>query len=128
MTEDVGNKRPPVHSRFKKGQSGNPRGRPRGSLNLKTDLLAELAEAIVVTEGGLKRKITKQRAFVKATIAKAIQGDGRAANALIGMIAKMITPDAVDPPPTTDLSKADQEILEAFLARHAKREDPSDGQ
>jgi hypothetical protein len=123
MTEGVGNKRPPLHSRFKRGQSGNPRGRPKGSLNLKTDLLSELAEAIVVNEGGARRKITKQRALVKATIAKAIQGDGRAASAVFGMIAKLVQPDAVEPAAATPLSTEDQAILDDYVARQFQLKD-----
>lgn len=125
MTEPVGNKRPPVHSRFKKGQSGNPRGRPKGSLNFKTDLIAELAEAIVVNEGGSRRKITKQRAFVKATIAKAIQGDGRATSALIGIIAKLAPPDAAEPAASAPLSTEDQAILDAYVARQSQKKGSS---
>ena len=119
MTESVGNKRPPVRTRFRKGQSGNPRGRPRGALNLKTDLLSELAEVIVMTEGGTQRKITKQRAFVKATIAKAIKGDGRAATALISMIARLVPHEAQEPE-RTPLAEDDETLIAAFLKRHAK--------
>jgi hypothetical protein len=126
MTEGVGNKRPPVHSRFQKGQSGNPRGRPKGSLNLKTDLLAELAEAITINEGGTRRKITKQRAFVKATMAKAIQGDPRAGAQLIAMMARLIPPDANEPAPQTPLPDEDRAILDAYLARQPKQKDQSD--
>ena len=36
----VGYKKPPLHSRFKKGQSGNPRGRPRGAKNFSSVLLS----------------------------------------------------------------------------------------
>ena len=39
---DAGYGKPPRHSRFKKGQSGNPKGRPRGSRNFSTDLKATL--------------------------------------------------------------------------------------
>ena len=119
MTDPVGNKRPPLHSRFKKGESGNPRGRPKGALNFKTDLLAELAEAIVINEGGNRRKITKQRAFVKATVANAIKGDGRAASALAGMIIKHTPVDATEPM-TTPLAIEDQAILDAFFALRSK--------
>lgn len=126
MDEPVGNKRPPRHSRFKKGQSGNPRGRPKGSLNLKTDLLAELAEVIVVTEGGTQRKITKQRAFVKSTIAKAIKGDGRAAAALIGMIAKLVPPEAQEPEQRA-VGEDDQAIIDAFLRRQAAQKGLDNG-
>jgi len=52
MTESTGYKRPPVATRWKKGQSGNPSGRKKGSLNLATDLIAELGEIIQINEGG----------------------------------------------------------------------------
>ena len=48
---EVGYGKPPKAGRFKPGQSGNPRGRPKGTLNLKTDLQQELAERISVREG-----------------------------------------------------------------------------
>ena len=46
---DAGYGKPPRHSRFKKGQSGNPKGRPRGSRNFSTDVKATLEEPIRVT-------------------------------------------------------------------------------
>ena len=46
--EKVGYGRPPKHSRFRKGQSGNPRSRPKGARGLKTDLRAELSERVRV--------------------------------------------------------------------------------
>src|SRR5215472_13361203 len=61
---EVGYGKPPRHTRFKKGQSGNPRGRPRDSKNLKTLLNDALDEPVVVTEEGRRRKITKREAIV----------------------------------------------------------------
>lgn len=57
----IGYGKPPVHSRFRKGRSGNPKGRPKGRANLKTDLLAELTETIVIREGDRQLRVSKQR-------------------------------------------------------------------
>jgi hypothetical protein len=63
----VGYGKPPKHTQFKPGKSGNPQGRPKGTKNLKTDLAEELCEKILVHEGGQARKLSKQRALVKAS-------------------------------------------------------------
>ena len=109
----VGYRKPPAHTRFQPGQSGNPRGRPRGVNNLATDLAQELSATIQVTEGGVARAITKQRAMVKALLAKAHKGDVRAISVLFSRIDALefaarggITGET--------LSLADQEILTAF--------------
>ena len=44
--DGVGYKRPPKHTQFKPGQSGNPRGRGKNTRNFKTDLVEELREQI----------------------------------------------------------------------------------
>ena len=59
---EVGRGKPPVHSRFKRGQSGNPRGpRPK---NLPALLVDALNEKVVVTIDGERREITKREAVV----------------------------------------------------------------
>ena len=68
---DVGFGKPPKHTQFKKGQSGNPNGRPKGARNLKTDLFEELQTIVLVTEGSRKVRISKQLALVKVLLAKA---------------------------------------------------------
>ena len=95
MTKPVGYKAPPEHTRWKKGQSGNPNGRAKGQRNLKTDLAAELAEIVQVNEGGAPRRITKQRALLKALTARAIGGDGRATSLLLGLIMSQLEADAL---------------------------------
>lgn len=120
--DDIGYKRPPKHTRFQPGQSGNAAGRRKNVRNFKTDLMDELREMIVIRENGRERKISKQRAFIKALVAAAIKSDVRAINAVVtctrnfGAGAEDEMPTAVD---TEDL-----DILEAFVTRERKRHDP----
>jgi len=92
----VGYAKPPKATQFKKGKSGNPRGRPKGSLNLASDLTAELGENITIREDGRPRKVSKQRAFIKSLMAKALQGDVRATASLLALYARVITEPASD--------------------------------
>ena len=66
----VGYGNPPVHARFKPGQSGNPKGRPKGTANLSTDLRVELSEQVDVREGSRDLRVSKQRAMLKALVAR----------------------------------------------------------
>ena len=118
MSKDytVGYGRPPKHSQFQPGKSGNPAGRPKGTKNLRTDLAEELAETITVTEGGRSFAVSKQRAMLKSLMAKSIKGDTSAARALIGLIVGIEQADAERSVVVTT-SAEDLEILEAFKAR-----------
>jgi hypothetical protein len=111
----VGYGKPPKGTRFKKGKSGNPRGRPKGSLNLATDLTAELGEHITVREDGRPRKVSKQRALIKSLMAKALQGDVRATTSLLALYTRVITeplPDDDQPIDTDEL-----QVLRRFAPR-----------
>jgi hypothetical protein len=79
----VGKGKPPRHTRFQKGQSGNPTGRPKGSKNVATLLEQVLNERVVVTENGKRKTITKQEAMFKQLANKAASGDHRAIKLLI---------------------------------------------
>src|SRR5262245_955983 len=73
----VGYKRPPVHSRFKKGESGNPSGRAKGSQNLKKIFNKILSEEISLKEGSDVRKVSKAEALVRGMVVGALKGDQR---------------------------------------------------
>jgi hypothetical protein len=113
---DVGYKRPPRHTRFRPGQSGNPRGRPQGTRNLATDLGEELAERIPIREGERNFRVSKQRALLKALVAKALKGDTRAAGIVLQLVERVVAPEMARAGPADGLSADDQEILDRFIA------------
>src|SRR6516165_8830743 len=77
-------RKPPEHTRFKKGQSGNPRGRtPK---NLPALLAAALNEKVTVTENGKRRQITKREAVIAQLVNKSAAAELRATKMLIDML------------------------------------------
>jgi len=114
----IGYGKPPKATQFQKGKSGNPRGRPKGSLNLATDLASELGEVITVSEHGCPRRVSKQRALIKSLMAKALQGDIRAATAVLALNARVTseTPDK----PDEGLDGQELAILRRFAPRLLK--------
>lgn len=105
---DIGYGQPPTHSRFKPGQSGNPRGRPKGAVSFKSDLLDELSETIAVREDSGEVRMTKQRAIVKQLVAGSIAGDPKTATVLINLCAKLFRDQEADPRATEDEAFVDK--------------------
>jgi len=79
---EVGYCKPPVHSRFKPGVSGNPTGRPKGSENLKTLFERVLKEQISLQDGNVTKKITKAEAVIRRVVIDALKGDSRSQQTL----------------------------------------------
>ncbi len=113
----VGYRKPPENSQFKTGQSGNPKGRPIGTKNLKTDLNEELQKAITVREGAHPIKISKQLAIVKTLIAKTLQGDARAATTLTSMMYKVLDLGDDKAPAEEPLNASESEVLRVLSER-----------
>ena len=88
MSYEIGYRRPPESGRFKKGKSGNPKGRPKGSTNFLTILEQELCQSIVVNENGKKKTITRMQAMVKRIVAGALQGDLKALMTLFEILRR----------------------------------------
>src|SRR3954454_9468437 len=76
-TYEVGFCRPPVHTRFKPGQSGNPSGRVKGSKNLKTLFHQLLNEEIPLQEGAQSKTVTNAEALTRPLIIGALKDDSR---------------------------------------------------
>ncbi len=78
----VGYKRPPVHTRFKPGQSGNPSGRAKGSQNLRTLFQKILKEEVSLREGTDVRRVSKAEAVLRGLVVSAMKGDPKSVIAL----------------------------------------------
>jgi hypothetical protein len=113
----VGYKKPPQSNQFQKGQSGNPKGRPKGTKNLATDLKEELSQRIVTREGETVKKLSKQRAMIKALINKALQGDIRAMSTTLKMMERLID-DEPKSPEVEPLEAEDAALMELFIERY----------
>ena len=74
---EVGYCKPPVHSRFQPGTSGNPSGRPKGSQNFRTLLDQVLKEEIPLLDGEQHRKVSKAEAITRRLVIGALKGDAR---------------------------------------------------
>ena len=85
-TDDaVGYGRPPRKHQFKKGQSGNPKGRPKGSRNFKTIVCETLKSPVQVLSNGKRRKISMIDAAMLRLKDKAIRGEQRSIDRVIGL-------------------------------------------
>jgi hypothetical protein len=88
MAYEIGYRKPPPSGQFKKGKSGNPKGRPKGSNNFLTLLERELAQTIVVNENGRRKSMTRLQAMVKRIVAAALQGEVKQVQLLVGLMRR----------------------------------------
>ena len=131
MADQVGYRRPPVHSRWKKGASGNPSGRPKRSGDPMRVLMAELNQTIQITEGGRPRRVTKLEALFKSLAASGIKGNPRSAAVVLSWVAKSIEANGVgeDDPLTPTQRRVVEDYIERQvqlrLAKRKKEEEES---
>ena len=116
---DVGYGKPPVASRFKPGQSGNPRGRPRGRKSLPKELQDTLALKITVTEGGKQRRITMQEAIIRGLVNDAVRRDVKAVRLILQLLERVPSAEPGNDDLPVVSSAEDQAILADFMARQA---------
>ena len=115
--DGVGYSKPPRHSRFVKGQSGNPRGRPSGAKNLKTLLNKALNELVIVTENGGHRKISKREAIITQLVNRSAKADLRAVQILLAMLRDIEGHAAAGPADADVFTEADEQIIQRIRAR-----------
>ena len=118
--KEVGYGKPPKATRFKKGQSGNPKGRSKGAKNFSTELEEELQETIPIRENGRLKKVSKQRAMLKSLSSLAVQGNVRAATALGAFIHRHLEGD--DPLEEDFLTPEEEEAIWKHLQSRIRRQ------
>jgi hypothetical protein len=114
--EPVGYGRPPKHSRFKPGRSGNPGGRPKSARGLRTLLREEMRERVSVTENGKTKKLSKLQIIVKRLFEKAGKGDARAISTLMELNIRVVGIED-DDNKAAPLTPEEQEILRNLKRR-----------
>ena len=114
----TGYKRPPRSTQFQKGHSGNPKGRPKGSGNFKTDLLQVMGQTVFITENGQRQAVSGRKAVAIKWLHDALHGDRKAFANLTAHLLKHDF-DADTRPEAEPVSENDRIIIEDFLRRNS---------
>src|SRR5262249_23097102 len=127
----VGYGRPPLHTRFKPGQSGNRRGRPKRQRNVRTVVEETLNQRIKIREGNESRSVTKLDGVILTMINGALKGEPKALAGLISLVrSRGMTGEAREASNLEPLTDNDDALLADYLGRRAaasKVPDPHDG-
>jgi len=119
---EVGYGKPPRHTRFAKGQSGNPRGRPPGAKSFTTLLDEALNERVLVAENGGRRKVSKRHAIVTQLVNRAATADFRAMKMLLDFARDTERQTEPASPESAAFTEAEERVLEQLKARFSKTE------
>lgn len=85
---EVGHKRPPKGSQFAKGESGNPKGRPRGR-HRTAPYEAVLGQMVTIRDGAVEKRMSAAEAFMLHLAKRGLEGDGPAGRALMTTIEEV---------------------------------------
>jgi len=113
----VGYGKPPKESRFPKGHSGNPKGRPKNTGNLKKDLQSLLEQDLIIKENGQRKTISAQRAMIQSVLTKALKGDMRATALIIKLMERHLYDELIDNG-DAELSQSDKALMLDALSRY----------
>ena len=109
----VGYGKPPQHSRFQPGKSGNPAGRPKGLRNFKTDVERMLKRLVKIKEGGRDRNVSTQEASLMRLREKALRGEPRGLDKVVELASRYNNEEA-NGVIMQELEPDDREILDDF--------------
>lgn len=114
-----GYKKTPDHTKFKKGRSGNPKGRPKGAKGIKTLLANELKAPVSIQQDGKTKQIPRQEAIMKGLVNDALRGRDRPRETVL-RYAEAIEADQREDE-AAQLSEEDQAILDRYFERRLAR-------
>lgn len=116
----VGYAKPPMETRFQKGESGNPRGRPKGRKNHMTVVYQAMNEPVTITENNKCTTVTKFEAVMKQLMNQALKGNGPVTRLVITHLLPLA--ERIDAQQGTKrvTSAEDQQILKDLIDRTKK--------
>ena len=120
----VGYKKPPQHSRFQPGRSGNPHGKQKGVRNLGSDVKRTLEVPVRLNEQGRARRVSTQEAALLRLREKALKGDARSLDRFLELAQTFNNSSAADPLGDKGVAAEDQAILDAY-AEEVRSRPPS---
>ena len=131
-----GYKHPPKEHQFKKGKSGNPKGRPRKKKQTSSDpgldLIAsvhrELRKSVFVQENGKHSEITKLDAFSAQLVAQSVNGKPSQQKMLLGLLM-LDTHEETEQQTLEQLQSHDEDLLSELYDQLGSMDDdaPDDG-
>jgi hypothetical protein len=125
---EIGYGKPPKHRQFPAGQSGNPKGRPKGRRNLRSVVEQAMNEKIPVRSGSREKMMTATEALVHTTRTRALKGDPKAVATMMalmracGMLDEEPASTALEPVTANDAA-----VIAEFFRRQQYRhlDDPA---
>src|SRR5262245_51797386 len=121
----VGYGKPPAHKQFKRGQSGNPKGRRKGQRNVRTIVEEQLSQRIRIREGNRTRSLTKLDGVILTLITGALKGDAKAQAALFAFMRSLgMTGEPAAANDQKPFTADDDSLIADFLRRQGSEVQP----
>lgn len=123
----VGYKKPPKSGQFKKGKSGNPKGRPKGARSLKAALERELSTKMEIKEQGRKLKLSRMEVLAKRLVTDALNGSPKALTELLRQVNLHLASDKEEHASDTQVGDEDSALLIRFAADYTNSRKGGEG-
>jgi Family of unknown function (DUF5681) len=119
----VGYRRPPLETRFKPNQSGNPKGRPRRPQSFHAVVEEVLEEKVEIRVGDRILRMSNRHALVRTAVRRALNGDPKLLRTVAQLRRAELGLEPAEDEAAAGVSASDEAILDAYLARHGAKPD-----